>query len=75
MLTWTHDQDGCWAASCMHDDGSPFMYEFKKTPAGWENETTAELIHGPSNAIFPTSEAAKRWAEQTEAKWRKADAT
>ena len=75
MLNWTHDDEGCYAASCIHDDGTPFLYEFKKTTAGWENETTAELMYGPSLAIFTTAEAAKKWAEQTEAKWRKADAS
>ena len=43
MLNWTHDSEGMWAASCMHDDGSPFLYEFKKVPQGWENNTSAEL--------------------------------
>lgn len=71
MLQWIHDQEGFCAASCMHDDGSPFLYEFKKTPAGYENETAAELIHGPTPAIFPSTEAAKAWAERTETEWRK----
>lgn len=71
MLTWTHDSEGCWALSCMHDDGSPFMYQFNKTPSGWENKTTAELIHGPTSAFFRSADAAKSWAEKTEAQWRK----
>lgn len=73
MLQWSHGKDEFYAASCIHDEGSPFLYEFKRTPEGWQNHTEAELIDGPTSATFQTAEAAKAWAERMEAKWRKAD--
>lgn len=67
MLNWTQDATGAVANSCLHDDGSAFMYEFEKTATGWANMTPEELIVGPNMAVFPTLAEAKTWAESMEA--------
>ena len=73
MLNWTHGQDEFYATSCIHDEGSPFLYVFKRNGEAWDNKTEAELIDGPTSATFQTMQSAKRWAERTEARWRDVD--
>lgn len=69
-LKW-HDDGHCvWATSVMHDDGSPFRYEFLLTSDGYAWGGDDELILGPRPVRFRDVESAKAWAARTEFKWQ-----
>ena len=67
-LAWTTDVEGCRAPSLMHDDGAPYWYTFRRTPAGWVNESDEELRLG-APLTFESAASAKAWAQWAESSW------